>query len=156
MERTSLKTYLTPAILDYRQNNYSDLRDYPPAPHNTPEKEKRRFAMAYPGSPWLAAFERADRLYRIWRGMRHRCYGSGNKDKCFKYYRDKGITICDEWRYDFDAFHYWAIHNGYGNDLTIDRIDGDGNYCPENCRWVTPSENSKNKKRRPKNKEEYI
>ena len=136
---------LTPEILYSRQNSWFYFHDYPPAPHVS-KREQERFARVYPGSPWIAAFKRADRLYRIWLGMRHRCYGTGHKEKCFKYYRDKGITICDEWRHNFDAFHDWAVHHGYAEDLTIDRIDGDGNYCPENCRWVTRAENSRNKK----------
>lgn len=142
----TINTNLTPEILQHRETYYYICHEYPPAPH-IGAKEKKRFASVYPDSPWLLTFEKADRLYAIWRGMRRRCYGSGN-DKFFKYYRDKGITICDEWRYNFDAFYNWAMFHGYAIGLTIDRIDSDGNYCPENCRWVTRSENSRNKKPR--------
>ena len=102
---------------------------------------------------WRPILNASDRLFRIWTGMKHRCHGSGESDKVYKWYRDKGISVCDEWRYNFDAFYDWALDNGYADDLTIDRIDGDGNYCPENCRWITRSENSKNKKRKPKKPE---
>lgn len=86
-----------------------------------------------------------ERLKRIWTNMKHRCHGKGTKDKIYKYYRDRGIRVCDEWLHDYKAFESWSIEHGYAENLTIDRIDCDRDYCPENCRWVTNSENSKNK-----------
>ncbi len=80
------------------------------------------------------------RLYRIWIGMKDRCGNPNNP-----HYGGRGITVCDEWQSDFEAFYRWAISNGYKNDLTIDRIDNDGNYEPSNCRWVTGKQNSNNK-----------
>ena len=81
------------------------------------------------------------RLYKIWSNMKQRCYNENATS--YNYYGEKGITICDEWLNDFQAFYDWAMANGYTDDLTIDRIKNDGNYCPENCRWITLDENSR-------------
>ena len=82
-------------------------------------------------------------LYSVWDGMKERCY---NRNKAYYHrYGGRGITMCDEWHYSFEAFQSWAYENGYREDLTIDRIDNDKGYCPENCRWVTIKEQSNNK-----------
>lgn len=76
-----------------------------------------------------------ERLYPIWRGMLARCYNP--KADGYKIYGGRGITVCDEWRNDFWAFNKWGINSGYQEGLSIDRINGDGNYEPSNCRWAT-------------------
>ena len=74
------------------------------------------------------------RLYSIWRDMKNRCNGLKEKDK--KNYFDRGITYCTEWE-RFEAFRDWALSRGYREDLTLDRINNDKGYSPDNCRWVT-------------------
>lgn len=78
-----------------------------------------------------------ERLYRIWHSMIKRC--SLITDKDYSNYGMRGISVCDEWR-DYIIFKEWALSNGYADNLTIDRIDNDGNYCPANCRWTTYKE----------------
>lgn len=79
------------------------------------------------------------KLYRVWLGMRERCYYP--KSNSYKSYGARGIAVCDEWLNDFGAFKEWALSNGYYAGLSIDRIDPDGNYTPSNCRWIPLSEN---------------
>jgi hypothetical protein len=76
------------------------------------------------------------RLAKIWYGMRKRC----NPITGHRRWGGRGITICEEWQ-TFEPFRVWALTNGYRDDLTIDRIDNDGNYEPSNCHWITHSEN---------------
>ena len=83
------------------------------------------------------------RLGRIYHNMKTRC-NNPNYDK-YKYYGGKGVTICDEWNESFYAFEDWAMDHGYADRLTLDRIDVNGNYTPENCRLVTRKEQSNNK-----------
>lgn len=83
------------------------------------------------------------RLYRIFSGMISRCkYPSATE---YEDYGGRGITVCDEWK-DYNNFKQWAMSNGYTDELTLERNDVNGNYCPNNCKWVTMNEQSNNKR----------
>jgi len=81
-------------------------------------------------------------LYRRWKGMKGRCNNKNNIS--YKNYGGRGITICDEWKNNPKSFFDWALAHEYRPDLEIDRIDNNGNYTPENCRFVTHRINSSN------------
>ena len=83
-------------------------------------------------------------LYRTWDGMKKRCYNKNANN--YENYAGRGIKMCDEWKNNFQAFYTWAINNGYKKELSIDRIDVDGNYEPSNCRWATAKEQSRNRR----------
>ena len=85
------------------------------------------------------------RLHRIWHSMYCRCYYKTTNQ--YKNYGGKGIKVCNEWKHieGFINFYNWAIHNGYKEELTLDRIDNEKDYCPENCRWSTPKFQSNHK-----------
>lgn len=85
------------------------------------------------------------KLYSVWRGMKKRCYEP--KHDNYKRYGGRGIKVCDEWVNNPAAFVHWALKSGWKPELTIDRIDSDSDYKPNNCRWVTLKENIRNKKR---------
>ena len=82
------------------------------------------------------------RLHRIWHSMYCRCYYSSTNQ--YKNYGGKGIKVCDEWQHieGFINFYNRAINNGYSDELTLDRIDNEKDYCPENCKWSTLKEQS--------------
>lgn len=84
------------------------------------------------------------KFYQQYYGMIKRCELKTHKE--YKDYGARGISVCSEWRNDFQCFYDWAINNGYKDGLTIDRINVDGNYCPENCRWITLSKQMINKR----------
>lgn len=82
------------------------------------------------------------RLYSIWHKMKDRCLNENHTH--YKYYGGRGISICDEW-FDFSKFEEWAMQSGYNDSLTLDRINNDGNYSPENCKWSTVMEQNNNR-----------
>lgn len=84
-----------------------------------------------------------DRLYQIWHGMKDRCLRKNGQH--YQKYGGRGIEVCPEWCDSFEAFRDWAIANGYRDDLSLDRKNNDGNYCPENCRWATRREQQSNR-----------
>ena len=90
----------------------------------------------------VAGMKERKRINRIWNNMKDRCY----EENCISYvnYGAKGIKICEEWLV-FENFYKWSLENGYAETLSIDRIDGTKDYCPENCRWATQYEQSNNR-----------
>ena len=89
------------------------------------------------------------RLYGVWHGMKQRCYDSNRKD--FKNYGERGITVCDQWKNDYSAFLKWSLDNGYDCNAdymkcTLDRINGNDSYNPQNCQWVDSQTQAKNRR----------
>ncbi len=84
------------------------------------------------------------KLYAVWAGIKKRCNNQNSYN--YKYYGGRGITICPEWANDYVVFRDWALSHGYKEGLEIDRRENNGNYEPSNCRWVTRTENQRNKR----------
>ena len=85
------------------------------------------------------------KLYWAWDSMKKRCYGT--REKYQEGYRDRGITVCDAWRENYAAFRAWALANGFRKGLSIDRIDNDSGYWPDNCRWIPVGKQQENTRR---------
>jgi len=84
------------------------------------------------------------KLYIVWKNMKQRCYNK--KNPYYKYYGERKIVICDEWKNDYPKFKKWALNNGYRDNLTIERINNDSNYEPSNCRFIILEEQARNKR----------
>ena len=84
------------------------------------------------------------KLYSVWKSMKQRVLNP--KDKGYKNYGGRGITICPEWTNDYIVFRDWTLSNGYAEGLQINRINNDGNYEPSNCNWITNKENQRNRR----------
>lgn len=91
---------------------------------------------------WKHGFSRT-KIYRLWKDIRRRC--ENPKRRRYNRYGGRGIKVCELWITSFRAFWEWAMSHGYQEGLQIDRIDNDGHYCPENCRFVTAIENNRNR-----------
>lgn len=86
------------------------------------------------------------RIYRIWLNMKNRCNNAAGQD--YDNYGGRGITVCEEWERDYVTFRDWALANGYDDKLSLDRIDNDKGYGPNNCRWATAKQQASNRRPR--------
>ena len=104
------------------------------------ETKQKNYFRKYPEQ-----YNSYSKLYRTFSGMLDRCRCKTTTG--YKNYGGRGIKVCDEWVGNYMAFMEWALANGYKEGLELDRIDVNGNYCPENCRWITHKQNNNNTRR---------
>ena len=88
--------------------------------------------------------ETKTRLHHVWAGIKMRCFNPNTPS--YKYYGMRGITMCDEWKNSYTSFRDWALANGYADNLSIERVDVNGDYCPENCIWIPAKDQSRNRR----------
>ena len=100
--------------------------------------------------PYEAAPTRRGRLHYTWSAMKQRCENPRHRQ--YGDYGGRGVLVCEEWSNSFEAFVSWSLENGFGPGLSIDRIDNDGNYCPNNCRW-TDARTQRNNRRTQRNQQ---
>lgn len=110
--------------------------------------DKRRFCSMQCSAPHSSRQhgQSRTRLYDIWSHIKRRCLNPNSNT--YKYYGKRRICVCDEWQDSFVTFQSWALSSGYEETLELDRIDVDGDYCPENCRWATRVEQMRNTRKR--------
>ena len=94
-----------------------------------------------------------NKLYVCWVNMKQRCLNKNHRD--FYQYGGRGITVCDEWL-AYKPFAEWALSNGYSDELTLDRVDNNAGYCPQNCRWVTMQQQCTNRRKPRTNTSGYL
>lgn len=85
-----------------------------------------------------------EKLYKVWTSMKCRCFNK--RDKSYMNYGGRGITVCPPWRVDYGIFRTWCLKNGYKETLTLDRVDNNGGYTPDNCRFVDRKTQNNNKR----------
>lgn len=118
------------------------------------ERNKEKLAVLNESMQRESHHETKTRLYHIWINMKSRCFDENSTT--FHHYGGRGITVCREWASSFLSFKEWATANGYSDELSIDRINVDGNYCPENCRWVSGSIQQFNKRKPRRNTSGHV